>query len=320
MTNNEINIAFSIHDKDGTYSSKIGVAMVSILETLEDNIKINFYILHDKTLGEYNKDKLKKIVNNYNQKIFFNYIRIEEKDYVKLNGIEVYSPGALFRLKLSETVNVDKILYLDADIICNLNIKKLFEENIEDYAIGAVLDKKVVNKDNIINDKSYKNVPIDVINYFNSGVILFNLKYIRNNYNMFIDTIEFLRKYPDVPYFDQAALNYVFQKKCKFLDSKYNWGVKKGINNECIYHFCGMIDKPWLFKTTPLRVLYWKYFLKTPWCNNLEDFLKEYDKSNMLLEENILTGRILSRKTFVRNFFLRLKKEIFIKLKKNKEI
>lgn len=318
MINDEINIAFSIYDKDGTYSLKIGIAIVSILETIEEKIKINFHILHDETLSKDNKDKLRKLVNDYEQKIFFYYIKIEENDYINLNGIEVYSPGALFRLKLSETVNVDTILYLDADIICNLNIKKLFEEDIEDYAVAAVLDKKVVNKDNIINNKFYKNIPIDVVNYFNSGVILFNLKYIRNNYNMFKNTMGFLRKYPRVPYSDQAALNYVFQKKCKFLDNRYNWGVKNGANNECIYHFCGTEDKPWFFKTTPLRILYWKFFLKTPWCNNLEDFLKEYDKSNVSVEENILTGRILSRKYFVKNFFVRLKKEIFIKIKEKK--
>lgn len=315
MINKEINIAFSVYDKDGTYSLKVGVAIISILETLEKNIKINFHILHDSTLSEYNKQKFEELISNYNQKVFFYYIKIEKKDYVNLKDIEIYSPGALFRLKLSETIKVNKILYLDADIICNLNIRKLFEENIENYALAAVLDRNVTNRDNISNNKFYKKVSIDAIHYFNSGVILFNLEYIRNNYNMFKDTIDFLRKYPGIPYSDQSALNYVFQKKCKFLDDKYNWGVGKGINNECIYHFCGIRDKPWIFKITPLRILYWKYFLKTPWCNSLEDFLKEYDKSNIPVEENILTGRIFSRKIFVKNFLLRLRKEIFNKIK-----
>ena len=307
MMNNKIDIAFSVHDKDGSYSLKIAVAMVSILENT--NGKIVFHLLHDDTLSEHNKKFFKKLVNNYNKEIIFYHIQLKKEDFINLKDIEIYSPGALFRLKLAELVNVNKILYLDADIICNLDIKYLFEENIDDYAVAAVLDKDVVNQDNISNNKFYKKSPIDVKNYFNSGVILFNLNYIRKNYNMFYETMYFLKKYPYIPYSDQAALNYLFQKKCRFLDCKYNWGVKKGAYDECIYHFSGVEDKPWNFKTSSLRILYWKYFLKTPWCNNLEDFLKEYDKSNMPVEKNILTGRILSRKIFIKNFLIRLKRE-----------
>lgn len=308
--NNKIEIAFSIYDKDGTYSSKIAVAIMSILATITRNLKIRFHILHDDTLNEYNKDFLKKVVNEANQEIMFYYVELKKEDFINLKDIELYSPGALFRLKLAELVKVDKILYLDADIICNLNIKNLFDENIDDYAVAAVLDREVVNQDNISNNRLYKKIPIDVINYFNSGVLLFNLNYIRKNYNMFCQAMTFLKKYPYVPFSDQAALNYLFQDKCKFLNCKYNWGVNKGVNKECIYHFSGEIDKPWIFKTSPLRILYWKYFSKTPWCRNLEDFLREYDKSNISVEEHILTGRIVSRKKFLKNFLLRLKKEI----------
>lgn len=310
MMTEKIEITFSLYDKDGKYSLRVAVSMVSIMETISEKRKIRFHLLHDDTLTEDNKIKFKQLIKNYNQEILFYYVKLEKNSYIKLRDIDLYSPGALYRLKLADLVNVNKIIYLDADIICNLDIRNLFEENINDYAIGAILDKEVLAQDNITNNKLYRNVPLDLIRYFNSGVILFNLEYIRKNYDMFKETMNFLGKYPNIPYSDQAALNFLFQKKCRFLNCKYNWGVKKGENNECIYHFSGIEDKPWNFKTSPLRILYWKYFLKTPWCNGIADFIYEYDKSDIPLEKSMLIGRILSRKIFVKNFFLRLKKEI----------
>ena len=79
MMSNKIDIAFSVHDKDGSYSSKIAVAMVSILENT--NSEIIFHLLHDDTLSEYNKNFFKKLVNHYNKEIIFYHIKLKKEDF-----------------------------------------------------------------------------------------------------------------------------------------------------------------------------------------------------------------------------------------------
>ena len=64
---------------------------------------------------------------------------------------------------------VDKILYLDSDIIVRHDIANLFSNNIDDYCIAGVED--IVGK--LLIDR-YK--LSSTTTYLNSGVMLLNLK------------------------------------------------------------------------------------------------------------------------------------------------
>jgi lipopolysaccharide biosynthesis glycosyltransferase len=97
------------------------------------------------------------------------------------------------------------------------------------------------------------------IRYFNSGVILFNLKKIRQD-NKAKELFVFMKENQNkIQMPDQDALNVVFYKQVTYLDSKkYNnlmftrvkvdWKKKKELENDaCIIHYVGA-DKPWFYK------------------------------------------------------------------------
>lgn len=79
-----------------------------------------------------------------------------------------YTPYIFIRL-LSDKIEQlpNKILYLDADIVCYKDIKEIYDTDMENHEIAASLDyigRKMINS-----------------NYMNSGVVLMNLDNIRKN-------------------------------------------------------------------------------------------------------------------------------------------
>ena len=78
-----------------------------------------------------------------------------------------FTPYTMLRLLADKIEELpDKVLYLDTDTVVNNDITELFDINIDDYELACVKD--------IYNWASPSRWPIK--NYFNAGVILFNLK------------------------------------------------------------------------------------------------------------------------------------------------
>jgi lipopolysaccharide biosynthesis glycosyltransferase len=321
-----VHVALALYDKNGEYCRHTGTVIVSILENTRS--EVFFHILHDTTLTDRNKKSFADLVNKYKQKIEFYPIFIEKDfDINKYKFIRYYSKAALYRLYLVELLKtVDKVIYLDSDIIFNLDINLLWNENINEKAIGAVSLKNALGKftEEIIQ-REFQHVfyqKVNIMNecYFNSGVLVFNLEKIRRDYNLKTDCIEFLNKYSDSPFPDNDALNYLFQNDCKFLDGKYNKLVYFVFNlfpeeydtpdkweNNC-WHFSA--NKPWDMKMYDIDFLYWKYFYLTPW-GGIEGLMKYVVKRSCNLDEIILYYPIKSKKRLLINFA----KRFFIKCK-----
>jgi lipopolysaccharide biosynthesis glycosyltransferase len=271
-----IHIAFAVYDKSGTYIRHTAAAMLSVFTNTYSPIHI--HLLHDTTLTTENKIKLNALCLQYKQQISFHQIdlSIDEKLYPSLRD---FSIGTLFRLKIMEIFpDLDKIIYLDNDIICTIDIKNLWNENIENTSMGVVADPCTHVLDTIPAERLvfYQKVPIMNASYFNAGILYLNLKHLRlHNYNLFNDSLNFLNEHPNSSVPDQDALNFLFQKSCTFLSEKYNRLVPyytqdyqdEATWQNAIWHFAG--HKPWETRSSRLDNLYWHYLRLTPWC---EDF------------------------------------------------
>ncbi len=79
------------------------------------------------------------------------------------NKLTEYTPFTFLRFFSNEIKDIpDKLIYLDTDIMLNGDIKELFDNDISNYELGVVKDR-------------YGRFFIKH-NYFNSGVLLINLK------------------------------------------------------------------------------------------------------------------------------------------------
>jgi lipopolysaccharide biosynthesis glycosyltransferase len=180
-------------------------------------------------------------------------------------SIETYS--RLFLLKVLPK-NLDKILWLDADIIIHNPIDDFYNMDFDGKA--AIVCKSINQKDDEVRHNLNLNEHQD---YFNAGVILFNLRYLRDNFDS-----DFFIKYAinnkdKLKWLDQDVLNATIGGIAKIIDykkynymhynnSSFNQEVLKYIEMEnCILHYLGPI-KPWNLKYNSQTFKYWFKYAK----------------------------------------------------------
>jgi lipopolysaccharide biosynthesis glycosyltransferase len=140
---------------------------------------------------------------------------------------------------------VDKILYLDADILVQGDLSELWETELENYYAAGAADLYIGMIDYKKEISFTKN---DL--YINAGVILFNLNAIRQD-NMQQKLLSTTKKLSEkVRFQDQDIINIVFKNKIKAVSDKFNFAsdnMKKypeQINLASILHYNGK-GKPW---------------------------------------------------------------------------
>lgn len=218
--------------------------IVTITSILENNISNSFFYFHiiNNNIEKNSLSEVQKLQNKYKCKILFYTFDINKiKDYSFYGHL---TNTAYLRLFVHEILpdNIKKLLYIDCDIVCLKDISILYNENINDFPLGAVTDVK--SKD-LIRLKEFSAIK----KYFNSGVMLINFpiwkkcintnvinKIVRKQNNIILDA-------------DQEILNKLFINNWKELPSIFNFDSKhkifKKIPKETVLlHYSDKI-KPW---------------------------------------------------------------------------
>lgn len=211
-----INIMFCGNDK--VFDGMLTCAL-SILKRTETKEPFTFYIYtvelsHIKeqylALGKREADFLDSVVKKYNPENRVVLIDVKEIYNKELAGcpneLSKYSPYAMLRV-LADLVEgmPDKLLYLDSDIMFNRDARLLYDIDIEEYEYAAARD----------HYGKYLIYP----NYINSGVLLLNLKKIKET-GLLDKARDALRKKALV-FPDQSAIRINTRKK-KMLAQKFN--------------------------------------------------------------------------------------------------
>lgn len=261
-----INIAFAADDN---YVVPVTVAITSLL--INKNEDINLYLLHLKgNFSNANKDKLAAQTNKYNTVI--HYVELNPCELIDFpvlrHGLSaylrIYSP---FLIK-----EVDKLLYLDSDIIVERPLDELFHTNLDEYDYAAVADLAgYVRSDYLGNiGYTYKRP------YVNSGVLLMNYKRLRQ-YALKELMIPYVCRYKNyLEYSDQDVINCLWEQ-IKLLPPKFNamtpvfydlkgspWTVEEldSANHEpFVIHFITKF-KPWFWGVRHLYKRRWYHYLR----------------------------------------------------------
>lgn len=262
---------------DDNYAQHCGVMICSICHNHKNN-NLCFHIIEN-NLSDDSKSKIKSITDNYNQKLVFHRIDDNLLVGLKLEGKNYTSLSVYYRLFVTKIITdsfIEKILYLDCDIVVLKDIESLFYIDMTDYTIAAVRD---------INQPMYEDQSFQISfsyqdRYFNSGVILINMSnWIK--YKIEDKLIEFCKRERKVYFPDQDALNKIFRGKWlelppywnRFNLVEYNKISFKNKRDELIYiynpaivHYASPTARPWMnLKFVPFSSIYNKYLSKTPW-------------------------------------------------------
>ena len=170
---------------------------------------------------------------------------------------------------------VDRVLYLDGDIVVCHDISELWQADMGDMPIAAVPDV-------YIDLNTCDPTPGTSRTYVNAGVTLLNLRQWRKE-NATARLMDYLEAHSkELHYADQDALNAVFAGRVRYLPYRWNFqsdfaqldpaelGMTRAEfrqlrNDPGIIHYASRW-KPWFYRTeVNYRHLYWKYLGMTPW-------------------------------------------------------
>ena len=260
---------------DDSYSQHLGTMLCSIFENKFDHTHIETIYVLDGGISMNNMNKLRKLARSYNFDIKF--IRMNNDTYYKFNrcGLNDNFHCAFFRISIPELVSpyLNKILYLDSDIIVRGDLTEFWNTNISKSYLAAIPDPYAAIRQKIYSWKGD--------DYFNSGVMLINLKKWRNE-NISRKLHDFISKHnDDLVFLEQDGLNALLHENFVRIRPQYNcmsyfFNMKdtpnpfeqgefySALKKPMIVHYTG--DKPWIFHSRhPLKKWYYKYLWKTPW-------------------------------------------------------
>lgn len=248
--------------------------MTSIFENTHS--KVTVHVLHDDTLTNDNRQKFIRTAEKYSQSVEFHdvseYSKQLGKDIEKVSGN--WTIGCCYRLAIPDIItSVNKIIYLDCDTIVNLDIKELWDIDLEGKSLAGVIDI-ACERIKLFSDwhVRIRFAGGRVDSYINSGVIVMNLAKFREHGKFFDVVFEWLMSHSHLPIFpDQDALNSIFLGDIKLLDGKFNKFYVPNVDQDisgCIAHTCGA--KPWReFMNIPQHILYWDMYLRSAWGENV---------------------------------------------------
>ena len=279
---NEIPIFFTV---DNNYIPFLAVTLESIVDNISSQNSYKIIVLYKENMSQENIEK----INRYKRENF-NIEFVDLKD--KLGNIEeklytrdYYSKSTYYRLLIPELYKeYDKAIYLDSDIVLLSDIANLYNIDLEDSLIGAAPDEAIANvkafqeyAEKVVGVSSYTK-------YFNAGVLLMNLKELRDS--RFQD--KFLYLLETVKYSvaqDQDYLNRICKGRVKIIDGSWD---KMPIGGRILkedelnlLHF-NLISKPWLFEGIAYEEYFWKYAEKTEFIDEIKKIKDNYSEEQKI--------------------------------------
>lgn len=281
---------------DDNYCLPTAVCVKSIIDNIGDDI--NDLIIHVSTFG-LNEENITLINNLSTQSVKVEVNTFDVTKYKdRLNGITQRShvtPSALIKFELANYYkDIDSILYMDSDMVVKGDISELLHLDLESFYVAASYE--FWNHINRISYSLLRTVSKEF--YFNSGVMLLNLKKMRED-NVPESLWFYKLNRAKTTLMDQESLNAICATKSLHLSIKWNFNplfMRKAYLKEinrvyrthydslrdleediCIVHYVGSTDKPWKYLNANMRK-FWDIIYE-----------RLYDRKLQLIEPEIVT-------------------------------
>ncbi len=283
--NDVIHVALAFSDPKGTYARHAAVTAASVYENARAR-RVSVHVLHDETLTPVNRSALEELARKYGQDVAFHdagerYRKLNPKvENLGLQGLL----GTMYRLLIPDLIDAEKTIYLDCDIVVDMDIAELWSQDLKGRAVGAVGDFFPLNsagkpKISWSRKKVCSLWGIEPENYFNAGVLLLDLNKIRARYHLLEKLVYFFEEYGALAVNkDQDFLNWLFVGDAAILDERFNRTHPSGesessVRGAILHMYCE--HKPWNSYTRPYADdLYWRYLRLTPYCASTDGLIR----------------------------------------------
>lgn len=309
----KINICFVT---DENYAPHTAVTICSILKNAKFDEIFHFFIFNN-DITEKTKEKIKQMENNHNVIEFIDVSHVMSEFQNLKQVIPHISKTSYLKFAIADSLpDIDKILYLDGDMIIKSSLYVLYNVNLEDHLIGAVeyVGYTYWSKHN--DDLKLK------FKCMNSGVMVINCCLWRKE-KLSQKLLECAKDHNKVGFGqDQPVLNFVMRDRILFLPFKWNvqdtffrdevelkdrperLEIERVKKQPGIIHYT-FVRKPWADPSMNKADEYWKYYKISPF----------YDKKTYLWAKE----KYCKKKNTYINIFWKKFKRIFFSIKKGEE-
>ena len=238
---------------DGRYVEPLSVLLNSYAAAHTEHTT-DLYVLH----SSLSRDDIAKIQNAAGSGVTVINIEVKERWFSKTPVLERLPEESFYRLLAFHILpeSVEKCLYLDPDIIIRGSLAPLYETDISQSYIAAAGHMKGFRD-------SFNKMRLGISgvgHYINSGVMLMNLKKIREDFTLRDILASLEENIQRLMLGDQDLANILFGEKILYLDERlYNldertlkylkrhegWDVDTARERSVIIHYNGKY-KPWL--------------------------------------------------------------------------
>ena len=267
---------------DDFYALPTAVTIQSIKDCAENfcNCKLCIHVCTSGLTAQ-NVAKLQSIANNAvdicihcvdMQKINEKFANVQQKTHV--------STAALIKFELPNIFSdLDRILYLDSDIVVKSKFLEIFSTDLSGCYLAASYEFWKYLKDLIYKPSNLKKDDF----FFNSGVMLFNLKRMRDD-SISEKLWDYKLNCAKTKLMDQESFNEVCKGFVKplsiewnlnpcFLEDEYIYLINKVYKSKFesadnlyesanVIHYVGKADKPWIYKNARKNQLWMGFYEK----------------------------------------------------------
>ena len=276
-----------VFSSDDNYSPYLGVAIQSLIKNRKNNEKYDICVFHEditatnmlKLLSEVNKED-GIALRFYNVAPLMGSFEVNKPFLFYENGH--IKRAAYYRLLIPQIFEkYEKVLYLDTDICVCHDVAELFQIKMSNFLLAAAKDIRSNFMKNVLKMKQ-------LYNYFNSGILLYNVKAcIRENFSEVC--METLSRIKTPPCLDQDVLNSAWEGRVCFLPMQWNYLWNLAIKDKnyplstprtyaeeyqsaerdpYIIHYCDCF-KPWSDPSLPYANIWWDNARTTPFYEEI---------------------------------------------------
>ena len=281
---------------DDNFAPFLSVAVKSLLDNASHEYFYNIHIVNN-GLSEENKEKISSLETDYSKIIFNNMDErlkaITDKKGTRLRE-DYFSLAIFFRIFIPDCFKeYDKALYIDSDTLVTDDISKLYNTDLEGNYIGGCVDTSCFPVKDITNYFT-NGVGVAYREYINSGVILFDMKTLRDK--KFAEKFLYLfNKYnfgnvdPD-----QSYINAILKGHIKYLDGRWDTMPVDGgkeIPNPGIVHF-NLFKKPWHYDNVMYEKEFWECAKKSPYYKEIKMIKDNYTDDDKKKDDECLEAML----------------------------
>ncbi|KGT93493.1 lipopolysaccharide 1,3-galactosyltransferase [Erwinia typographi] len=231
---------------DGKFKIHVQITMMSLMRNAGGD-KYHFHVISSE-LNDKDISRFREITENTPHGLTVHYVGDEL--FSSLPTTVFFSRATYYRLLAPLLVpEEEKILYLDADMVCINPIDSLWNISMQPQNIALVVGESEQLQKNLA-----VNVNLKGFRYFNAGMMLINVGAWNEAGISDLALSVLTQRGSLLQYLDQDALNIALEGKVDYVDRRFNY-IEMLAHNEhgyrvdvpadtCIIHYAGA-DKPW---------------------------------------------------------------------------